>query len=166
VNCNAGGTVVNTVTHLQQEFAPESIGQHIQFEALLGSMANVTITVGGVSYDAPWKKVPYGNVGVYHGRIALRTDATGPVLINLYRSGVLLRTLTGRSVGGCMIGDGNYANFNAETAGSTLGKAISATTPGLWSDLVCTEGNGVSKGSFSELCPFVCSLGYCPLGGM
>jgi hypothetical protein len=163
LDCSDGGTTINTASQLQVEQTPADVMdyKYIGFTATLGSLANITINIGGQSYSTSWQSVPAGGVGVYHGSLFVPTTATGTVSADLIRNGQSILTVTGESIGGCT--EGGYANFNPWVGGDFVPGQISVETPHDLSELVCIEGTGTSD--FAELCSVVCEYGYCPISG-
>ncbi len=85
--CASGGTTANTASQLQLEFAPsEVVEDRVYYSALLGSSANVFVTIGGtvqgkscqisnilsqsgklfvnICVAGTWSDVPDGGVGI------------------------------------------------------------------------------------------------------
>jgi hypothetical protein len=158
--CQNGGTIGNTASHLQIEYDPTDLLQDkIFFSVLLGSDADVSVTVGGRPIPAQWKYKPYGNVGIYHGN-AQFTGNTGQVVVTISRSGNTVLQLAGlKPIGdGCQ---GGIANYNAFTQ-SAGGQTVSVSPKDNLSKLKCIQGFGMA--GFEEICQFTCSRGYCPIG--
>ncbi|APA15443.1 hypothetical protein sscle_14g102130 [Sclerotinia sclerotiorum 1980 UF-70] len=158
--CSTNGTTGNTASQLQLEFSPEEVVQDkIFFSALLTSMADISVTIGGVSLPASWDKIPSGNIGIFHGSVSYNGEI-GVVVVTVSRSGTLIASVNGASITtSCTDG---FMNLNA-WVGSAVGEIIPAASPNLKiSDQVCIAGNGT--GNFNGLCEFSCALGYCPIG--
>ncbi|KAK0115705.1 hypothetical protein ONS96_014150 [Cadophora gregata f. sp. sojae] len=156
--CGTGGTSANTASQIQLEFAPsEVLADEIFFSALLGSPADVTVTIGGASVAAKWSTVPDGNVGVYHGSVPFG-GRTGAVVVTIKRNGATIAIVNGRSITtGCTNG---IANYNAWVGSAMSASSISATPPRKRSEQVCVKGTGANN--FAGLCAFTCQYGYCP----
>lgn len=156
--CSHGDTTLNTATQEQYEFEPQN-GRTIYFSAVLASVANVTISVGGVERGTVWTHEPYGGVGVYHGS-AQAGDLSGDVRVILRRGNDVLATIVGKPVGGC--GPNNLANFNPYVGSAVSPKSITPKSPALnVADLVCVEGTGI--GDFQDICEFNCKYTNCPV---
>lgn len=57
---------------MQDVFGPSQLLQdRVYYSALLGSPANVTVSIGGVSVTAGWEadNIPIGGIGIYHGSV-------------------------------------------------------------------------------------------------
>jgi len=158
--CSDADTTTNTATHLQREHsAAEGTKDGVFFAALLGSPADVEVTIGGQTVAAKWTWSPPDNVGVFRGQAL--SSATGAVRVTIRRGGNVIATIVGdKSIGGCT--EGRFINFNpvVQTGWSTA--TISATPPLAVGNMVCVEGTG--KGDYKELCDFSCRYGYCPEG--
>lgn len=155
--CDSGYTSGNTASQLQIEFDPATIVQdRIFFSALLGSDADVVVTTGGVAQTVEWSTKPDGGIGVYHGSVPF---GIGDVFVDLERSGTTLARVGGFPIStDCPVSQ----NFNAYTAGSWTGEAISATPKLTLSEQSCIKGTGT--GNFEGICEFACENGYCPSG--
>lgn len=156
-----GGTTGNTASQLQLEYKPQQILQDkIFFSALLGSSAQVKVTLGGVDLGATWIHVPSGDAGIYHSSVEF-TGHTGGVTITITRSGSTIASIGGEDIfDGCSQVLG-IENWNAWVGSAMARNQISIKTASL-ADQVCIQGWG--KGNFEGLCEFTCSLGYCPVG--
>lgn len=145
---------------MQIEFDPATImADKVFFSALLGSHADVSVTVGGTSLNARWTWTPDDGVGIYHGSADFGS-ATGEVVISVIRSGKTIATLSPGSDGSigpqsCVDG---LQNWNAYV-GSAWGGSISATPTLKVSEQKCINGTGY--GNFEGLCEFSCKYGYC-----
>lgn len=131
----------------------------IFFSALLGSHADVSVTVGGTTLSAAWLWVPDDGIGVYHGSAEFGS-ATGDVVITVSRSGSTVATLSPGSDGSigtqsCVDG---LQNWNAYVS-SAWGDRISATPTLKTSDQKCINGTGYEN--FEDICEFSCKYGYC-----
>lgn len=131
----------------------------IFFSALLGSAADVSVTVGGTSLNAQWTWVPDGGVGIYHGSVDFG-GATGDVSISITRGGRTVASLSpgaGGSIGtqSCVNG---LQNWNAFVA-SAWGDSVSATPTLKVSEQKCINGTGY--GNFAGICGFSCKYGVC-----
>ncbi|KAJ6124088.1 carbohydrate-binding module family 24 protein [Penicillium samsonianum] len=156
-----GGTTGNTVSQLQLEYKPKDIPQDkIFYSALLGSAAEVVVTVGGVNLGAAWTHTPSGNAGIYHGSVAF-TGHSGGVTITITRSGTTVVSLGGQMISSGCSSSLEIENWNAWVGSEMAGNSISVK-PASLANQVCIEGWG--KGNFKGLCEFTCSLGYCPVG--
>lgn len=151
-----GGTTGNTASELQIEFPPSEILQDkIFFSALLGSAADVTVSIGGVSQAGLWTYQPDDGVGIYHGSVTF--TGTGDVVVLLSRDGATVAEITGKSISsGCTDG-----LFNAWVGGATSTDTISATPTLKTTDQVCVNGTGANN--FVDICAFGCEYGYCPV---
>ncbi|KAK1989977.1 hypothetical protein LX36DRAFT_741323 [Colletotrichum falcatum] len=150
--CDDGRTSGNTVSQLQLEFWPgEVVQDKIFYSALLAENKPVTVTVGGVSLNAKWDRVPSGGVGIYHGSVEFGRNV-GAVAITVGSMTVNKRPITGDC--GSTSGYTNWNAFVASTAGPSLSTRVDTTQ---WT---CVEGTAVP--GFDELCGFTCKYGYCP----
>ncbi|OLN85639.1 Mutanase Pc12g07500-like protein 5, partial [Colletotrichum chlorophyti] len=158
--CDSGMTTGNTASQLQLEFAPTDVSQdRVFYAAVLGSSATVSVTIGGITQTGTWSKSPEDGVGLYSGSVPFNGNL-GDVVVTISRGGG--STLSGSGVAiSAQCGTGGLANWNA-WVGSASGGAVADPTPTSMDDQVCI--NGTSIDSFSGLCSFACSLGYCPLG--
>ncbi|KAJ5175656.1 uncharacterized protein N7482_001533 [Penicillium canariense] len=157
--CDDGQTTINTASQLQIEFEPASVlTDEIFFSALLGSTADVLVSVGGNSVDSvSWTHKPSGGVGIYHGSVAY--TGSGPVLVTVIRDGVIIAQVSEGSITSAC--DDGFQNWNAWVGSSISSTSISAQPPSLAND-TCVEGTGT--GNFAGLCEFSCRYGYCPIG--
>ncbi|KAJ6006733.1 carbohydrate-binding module family 24 protein [Penicillium sp. IBT 35674x] len=156
-----GGTTGNTVSQLQLEYEPQDIPQDkIFYSALLGSTAEVQVTVGGVDLGATWIHTPSGDAGIYHGSVAF-TGHSGGVAITITRAGSTVVSIDGEDISSGCSNTLGIENWNAWVGSQMAGTTISVK-PASLADQVCIEGWG--KGNFNGLCEFTCSLGYCPVG--
>ncbi|EPS35046.1 putative alpha-1,3-glucanase [Penicillium oxalicum 114-2] len=156
-----GGTTGNTYSQLQVEYWPYEIVQDkIFYSALLGSGADVLVSVGGADLGASWTSTPSGGIGIYHGSVSF-TGYSGSVVISINRGGASIATIKGQSIStGCAAASG-VENWNA-----WVGSAISSTTINVaptssLGEQTCVEGWGVDN--FLGLCERSCSWGYCPI---
>ncbi|GKZ33830.1 hypothetical protein AbraIFM66950_003914 [Aspergillus brasiliensis] len=156
-----GGTTGNTVSQLQLEYEAKEIPQDkIFYSALLGSEAQVTVTVAGVDLGATWTHTPSGDAGIYHGSVAF-TGHSGDIAITITRGGSSVVKLDGQDISDGCANTLGIENWNA-WVGSTMAEDSISLKPTSLTDQVCIEGWG--KGNFAGLCKFTCSLGYCPVG--
>ena len=157
--CDTGYTPGNTASELQLEFEPYDVVQDkIFFSALLGSAADVTVSIGGNEQVASWTYTPDGGIGIYHGSISF-TGFTGTVVVTVTRDGSVIAQMTGEEI----LADcpNTWENWNA-WVGYAMSDATISATPALdLSDRVCV--NGTSLGNFAGLCEFTCQYGYCPI---
>ncbi|RAK76374.1 glycoside hydrolase family 71 protein [Aspergillus fijiensis CBS 313.89] len=156
-----GGTTGNTASQLQAEYWPYEIVQDkIFYSALLGSDAEVSVSVGGADLGASWTSTPSGNVGIYHGSVSF-TGHSGAVTITISRGGTTIATLQGQSISaGCAASSG-VENWNAWVGSAMSADTISVTPAYSLGDETCVEGWG--DGNFLGLCEQACSWGYCPI---
>ncbi|KAM3079161.1 Glucan endo-1,3-alpha-glucosidase agn1 [Clarireedia jacksonii] len=161
--CSDGGTTGNTATQLQIEFKPTEVMQDkIFFSAVLGSPADVFITVGGVDLGAKWEKTPYGGVGMYHGSVDIGGHL-GQVTMTVSRNGAYVVGAQGSEITNACNGIQNgLQNWNSFVMGNNAPLASAATPTIPICGLNCTSGSGA--GNFKQLCEFSCAIGYCPLG--
>ncbi|CAG8920185.1 unnamed protein product [Penicillium salamii] len=156
-----GDTTANTVSQLQLEYHVKDVAQDlIFFSALLGSTAQVIVTVGGVDLGASWTHIPSGNVGIYHGSVSFKGHS-GDVHVTVTRGGATLVALGGESISSGCSNTLGIENWNAWVGSKMAEKSISVKSPSL-ANQVCVQGWG--KGNFAGICDFTCSLGYCPPG--
>lgn len=155
-----GWTTGNTHSLLQYEYPPQDVIQdRIFFSALLGSSADISVTVGSASLDATFTDTPSGGVGIYHGSVPF-TGHNGAVTITVSRSGAQVAFFTGAEITAGCTGENGMENFNA-WVGYDMGGSISAKSLDL-SDQVCVKGWGYN--TFEDLCSHSCEYGYCPIG--
>ncbi|KAM0327648.1 hypothetical protein ACHAQA_005941 [Verticillium albo-atrum] len=96
--CPSGGTTGNTATQLQFTYSPDKLlRDKVFFDALLGSYADVSVTIGGVDAKAKWENVPDGNVGIFHGSVDFR-GLTGAVVVTINRGGAWVVQMTGQPI--------------------------------------------------------------------
>ncbi|KAK3937497.1 glycosyl hydrolase family 71-domain-containing protein [Diplogelasinospora grovesii] len=132
-------------SQLQIEFAPSAIlADKIFFSALLGSHADVSVTVGGTALNAAWSWTPDDGIGIYHGSADFGS-ATGDVVIAISRSGRTVAALSPGSAGS--IGT------------QSCGDSISATPTLKISEQKCINGTGYQN--FEGICDFAYRYGYC-----
>ncbi|KAL4885767.1 glycosyl hydrolase family 71-domain-containing protein [Aspergillus karnatakaensis] len=156
--CSDGGTTGNTANQLQLEYAPsEMMEDRVFYDVLLGSDAQVQVSIGGVVQAGTWDQEPHGGVGVYHGSVPIGT-ASGPVVVTVKRGDTTIATISGASItSGCTAGLNNYNPW----VGSARGPSIDPVkTTGNLDKLDCVKGFGVYE--FVGVCDFACSNGYCP----
>ncbi|KAE8315357.1 glycosyl hydrolase family 71-domain-containing protein [Aspergillus transmontanensis] len=159
--CTNGGTSGNTVSQFQIEFPPTEILQDkVFFSALLGSPADVSVSIGGVLQEATWSDAPDGGIGIYHGSVPFNEN-TGQVIVKISRNGAVIASMEGDSIttSSCL---GGIQNWNAWVGMEMASATISATPQLTISEQVCVNGTGPNK--FASLCGFSCSYGYCPVG--
>ncbi|OJJ96887.1 hypothetical protein ASPACDRAFT_33894 [Aspergillus aculeatus ATCC 16872] len=157
-----GGTTGNTASELQLEYWPYEIPQdRVFFSALLGSSADVSITVGDVALEAAWNSTPSGGAGLYHGSAAFSVQA-GTVEVAISRDGAIIASFTGPDIVTGCAASSDIENWNA-WVGSAMAPTLTLATPTYsLAEQVCVQGWGV--GNFEGLCAFACKLGYCPVG--
>ncbi|KAJ0305351.1 hypothetical protein Brms1b_010895 [Colletotrichum noveboracense] len=158
--CFDGGTVGNTASQLQMEFAPEAVMQDkIFFSAVLGATAQVTVTLGGQTFSPGWSSIPNGDVGVYHGSISFKGSG-GNVTVQLARGSQVIARIDGIAIGASSCNNGR-TNWNPWVGSALVPGPVSITTPRPRSEQGCIKGTG-AKG-FTELCEFNCKYDYCPV---
>ncbi|PTU21963.1 hypothetical protein P175DRAFT_0424640, partial [Aspergillus ochraceoroseus IBT 24754] len=157
--CNDGNTTINTASELEIEFEPLSVlNDQIFFSALLGSTADVFVTVGDTDLtDVSWTHKPSGGVGIYHGSAAY--TGTGDVVVTVSRVGETIVEVSGGSI--TSVCDNGFQNWNAWVGSATAIGTTFAKSLSLSND-TCVEGTGT--GNFAGLCEFSCQYGYCPIG--
>ncbi|OJJ42117.1 hypothetical protein ASPZODRAFT_77659 [Penicilliopsis zonata CBS 506.65] len=157
--CDTGDTSGNTASELQLEFEPyDIVDDEIMYSALLGSTADVTVTVGDTELTGAWTSTPDGGIGIYHGSVSF-SGLTGDVTVVLSRDGASLATVAGKAITSDCTDD--IENWNA-WVGSALSSATVSATPALSvSDQVCVNGTGWEN--FEGICGFACEYGYCPV---
>ena len=159
---SSGGTTGNTVSQLQVEYWPDEIVQDkIFYSALLGSAADVSVSVGGTDLGASWTSTPSeGGVGIYHGSVAF-TGHAGSVVISISRGGAAIATIQGQSISaGCAAASG-IENWNAWVGSAMSSTTINITPASSLGEQTCVEGWGA--GNFLGLCEKSCAWGYCPM---
>ncbi|KAF9872878.1 hypothetical protein CkaCkLH20_09741 [Colletotrichum karsti] len=157
--CGDGDTSGNTASQLQLEFSPAEVMQdRIFFSAVLGSSADVTVSVGGTSQAGTWTSVPDGGIGVYHGSVPFQ--GSGSVVITLQRGGGTIATITGGSITGTCA-EGGLTNWNPWVGSAMAAGSISATPASSRDEQKCIKGTGAT--GFTTLCEFTCKYGYCPV---
>ncbi|KAK3687975.1 mutanase [Podospora appendiculata] len=160
--CGHGDTTGNTASQLELEFAPTAIlTDKVFFSALLGSAADVSVTVGGTALAAAWTWKPDDGIGIYHGSASFGS-ATGNVVITITRAGQAVVSVspgTAGSIGpqSCV---GGLQNWNAYVASNWASTAISKTPTRTIAQQKCINGTGYGAG-FADLCAFSCKYGYC-----
>lgn len=122
------------------------------FSAILGSEADVSVTVGGVALDATWMRIPDGNstAGRYHGSAAFGANV-GEVVITVSRSGSQVAQVTGKAISTECFGEDGLANWNA-WVGFDISSNPVTVKPSSMDDLVCNNGTSVT--AFEGLCSF------------
>ncbi|KAH8903527.1 hypothetical protein BR93DRAFT_953239 [Coniochaeta sp. PMI_546] len=147
-SCGDGGTTGNTASQLQYEYSPNvMMKDRIFYTALLGSNAQVKVSIGGVTQTGIWEQQPFGGIGLYHGSVPIN-GTTGTVVVSIVRGSTTIATVNGASITtSCTSGLNNYNAW----VGSNKAPAAA---------LNCTEGFGVYD--FAGLCDFSCHNGYCP----
>jgi len=156
-SCGDGGTSGNTATQLQLEFAPGQVSQDkIFFSALLGSPADVSVTIGGATVLASWTTKPDGGIGIYHGTADFSTSHKGDVVITVRRGNSEVAAVKPGSKGS--IGPGScvngLTNWNAFVDVAWAPGSISATPALKRNQQGCIKGTGT--GNFKGLCEFNC----------
>lgn len=158
--CSRGETTGNTALQLQYEFAPAAIVQDAVFlAAVLGSPADVTVTIGGASASAKWSNTPDGGAGLYWGSMPTG-GKTGRVQIDIVRGGSNIITMDGDEIT-TTCSPGGLENWNAVVGMGSSSSSI-AVTPPATHETVCINGTGLD--AFQGLCSFACSYAYCPSG--
>lgn len=95
------------------------------FTAVLGSIADVSVSIGGTSSAAKWTNVPDGNgAGLYHGSVPFN-GRLGAVVVTITRNGVTIATGTGKSIS-TTCGVNGLANWNAWVGSASSAATISA----------------------------------------
>lgn len=138
--CLKDGTTGNSPQQLQFAYQPYDIVEdRIYFAALLGSPAEVRVSVGGVDIPASWARVPYGNVGIYIGSVEY-WEKRGAVVISIVRNGATVASFTGAPISlQCTQG---YQNWNAWVGSAQSSVPISVRPPLTRAQSVCTAGAG------------------------
>lgn len=158
--CSSGGTTGNTATQLQFTGPPGDYAQDkIFFDALLGSSATVSVTIGGKSVPATWGelKTPAGGVGIYHGSASFK-GLSGPVVVAISRGGSTVAQMTGQPIlSAC---PNAVQNWNPYVGGSQAGGSIGAVSPPKGSLSMCVQGRGLEL--YAPLCKVACKYNYCP----
>ncbi|PYI03726.1 alpha-1,3-glucanase/mutanase [Aspergillus sclerotiicarbonarius CBS 121057] len=172
-----GGTTGNTVSELQLEYWPYEIPQdRIFFSALLGSAADISVTVGGTDLGATWNSTPSGGVGMYHGSVEFSVEA-GSVEVAITRDGATIASFTGQDIVTGCAASSDIENWNA-WVGSTMSATTISATPTLslgdqemGPQATMPKSLGVigypaagMTGDYTGLCAFACNYGYCPSG--
>ncbi|KAJ0295652.1 hypothetical protein Brms1b_013763 [Colletotrichum noveboracense] len=158
--CSDGGTVGNTASQLQMEFAPEAVMQDkIFFSAVLGATAQVTVTVGGQTFSPGWSSIPDGGVGVYHGSISFK-GLGGDVNVQLSRGSQVIARIDGTAIGASSCNKGR-TNWNPWVGSALVPGPVSTTNPRPRGEQGCIKGTGAA--GFTELCEFNCKYDYCPV---
>ncbi|RAK84826.1 hypothetical protein BO79DRAFT_274168 [Aspergillus costaricaensis CBS 115574] len=157
--CDGGNTTINTASQLEIKFDPASVlTDKIFLSALLGSSADISITVGGSPLSGvTWMHKPSGGVGIYHGSATY--TGTGAVVVTINRNGETIAEVTEGSIS-ATCNDG-FQNWNAWVGSASSSNTISAKPPSLSND-TCVEGTGT--GNFAGLCEYSCQYGHCPVG--
>ncbi|KAH8666486.1 glycosyl hydrolase family 71-domain-containing protein, partial [Xylariales sp. PMI_506] len=157
-SCDTGGTTGNTASQLQIEYEPYEIAQdYVFFSALLGSDADVSVSIGGISQTGTWSNIPDGGIGIYHGSVPF--NGAGAVVITLSRDGATIAEVSDGPDISDSCTDG-ITNWNA-WVGEADGDAISATPTLTRSEQACIQGTGMNN--FAGICSFSCGYGYCPI---
>ncbi|RAH40443.1 glycoside hydrolase family 71 protein [Aspergillus brunneoviolaceus CBS 621.78] len=167
-----GGTTGNTASELQLEYWPYEIPQdRVFFSALLGSSADVSVTVGDVALEAAWNSTPSGGAGLYHGSAAFSVQA-GTVEVAISRDGAIIASFTGPDIVTGCAASSDIENWNA-----CYGAYLDLSHPDLFTrgpagmgpqaDLPKSLGvvgypaAGMTA-DYTGLCAFSCNYGYCP----
>lgn len=155
--CKTGGTVGNQPDSSQCLYRPESLVQDkIFYTALLGSNADIAVSVGGRDQQAKWTSTPDGGVGLWHGSVAYR--GTGNVSVTVTRAGAQVAQVVGGHIStDCTDG---IENWNAWVGASTSPKAVSVPAPSYLETMSCKSGRGLLD--YDALCSFSCRFNYCP----
>ncbi|KXH67234.1 mutanase [Colletotrichum salicis] len=158
--CSDGGTVGNTASQLQLEFAPETVMQDkIFFSAVLGATAEATVTIGGQTFSPEWSSVPDGGVGVYHGSISFE-GLGGDVTVKISRGARVIVSVAGAAISAASCDNGR-TNWNPWVGSALVPGSVSVTTPRSRGEQGCVMGTGAA--GFTELCEFNCKYNYCPV---
>lgn len=153
--CGSGGTSGNTASQLQIEFPPDDIVEdRIFFSALLGSPADVTVSIGGQSLTGIWRNVPDQGIGVWQGWVPI--TGVGDVVVTLSRDGTTIAQFNGEAI----TNDCSLVNWNAWVGNASSSSAISVTPSTSLDESVCVNGTGAYN--FAGICEFACTYGYCP----
>ncbi|RLL93056.1 hypothetical protein CFD26_100639 [Aspergillus turcosus] len=156
-----GGTTGNTVSQLELEYWPQEIVQDkIFFSALLGSSADVSVTIGGANLGAAWTSIPSGGIGIYHGSVSF-AGHSGAVEVTISRGGSTIATVNGQSISAGCAASSAVENWNAWVGSAMSTSTIAATPAFSLSEASCVEGWGY--GNFLGLCEAACGWGYCPM---
>lgn len=160
VKCSDGGTTGNTASQLQLESSPSLIFKDkVYFTALLASNATVTVSIGGLEFEASWDSEPDDGVGIYFGSFPYTSHLLGEVIVTVSRHEKLVAVKGPALTTNCPNG---LLNFNPWVGGAKT-SSISAVSPALsLSEQTCIAGFGA--GHFGYLCSFTCKYGYCPIG--
>lgn len=149
--CSTGNTTGNTASQYQIEFQPYDVVQdRVFFSAILGSEADVSVTIGGVALAASWTSTPDGSsaAGRYHGSAAFGANV-GEVVVTISRGGSQIAQVAGMDISrDCAAG---YENWNA-WVGYDISAATVSAKPTSMDDLVCVNGTSVT--AFEGLCSF------------
>lgn len=101
----------------------EVVQDMVFFTALLTSMADVSISIGGDVKDGTWANTPVtGGAGLYHGSAPF-DGRTGTVVISVSREDTIILQQTGKSISTTCQSD--ISNWNAWT-GSVTGHPLPA----------------------------------------
>lgn len=80
----------------------------IFYTALLGSNAQVKVSIGGITQTGIWEQQPFGGIGLYHGSVPIN-GATGAVIVSIVRGSTTIATVNGASITtSCTSGLNNY----------------------------------------------------------
>jgi hypothetical protein len=162
--CGDGGTTGNTASQLQLEFAPGQVSQdRIFFTALLGSAADVSVTIGGTIVPAQWTAKPDSGIGLHHSSANFTASHRGDVAITIRRGNAQIaaaRPGASGSIGpqSCVNG---LTNCNALVAVDWSPSTISATPALKRNQQGYIQGTGT--GNFRGLCEFNCRCNCQPL---
>lgn len=118
--CKDGGTTGNAPVQDQKEYTPEEILQdRVFYSALLGSPANVSVTIGGDAVDGSWDVKPKDGKGVYMGSVEV--NGVGDVKVEVKRGEDVVAHVDGEKIKGECEADGGFRNFNAWVGTSGAG---------------------------------------------
>jgi hypothetical protein len=158
--CPSGDTTGNTATQLQFTHSPGDLARdRIFFDALLGSSATVSVTIGGKAVAANWEELntPAGGVGIYHGSVSFK-GLSGSVVITISRGGTTVVQLTGQPIlSKC---PNAVQNWNPYVGLKEAAGTIAAVSPPKDSTTKCVQGRGL--GYYESLCKAACKYNYCP----
>ncbi|KKK20390.1 hypothetical protein P175DRAFT_0425632 [Aspergillus ochraceoroseus IBT 24754] len=126
--CKDGKTTGNTVSQNQKTIAPQQVLQDkVFFSALLESMAEVSVSIGGTNHSVSWTNVPQGGKGIYHGNFPM-DKRTGEVVVTLSRNDRFLAQMHGQSISSSC--PKNQTNWNAWVGNATAVDNRTLTTSG------------------------------------
>lgn len=157
--CSTGGTSGNDAGHGQTQIPPSDVLQDkIFYSALLGSSADVSVSIGGSVQQGTWENIPSGGSGIYHGSVPFN-GRTGDVVVTISRSGSTIAQVQGASIT-------TQCTQNIENWNAWVGSSTGASPPGGGGGgggspdpgQVCVGGTG--EGNFEGLCDFTCQVSF------